>query len=52
MLKDGKIEAEGTLEELLLTCEEMKHLWLGDPAFWAQDKAEDVEDELAEAVSV
>jgi ATP-binding cassette, subfamily B, bacterial len=52
VLKDGKIEAEGTLGELLLTCEEMKHLWLGDPAFWAQDKAEDVEDECVEAVPV
>jgi ATP-binding cassette subfamily B protein len=30
VLKDGKVEAEGTLEELLLTCEEMQWLWYGD----------------------
>ena len=30
VLKDGKIEAEGTLEALLETCGEMQRLWKGD----------------------
>ena len=30
VLKDGKVEAEGTLAELLATCPEMQRLWAGD----------------------
>ena len=32
VLKDGKVEAEGTLDELLEGCEEMRRLWAGDVA--------------------
>jgi ATP-binding cassette, subfamily B, bacterial len=28
LLRDGRVEAEGTLEELLQTSEEMKELWI------------------------
>ena len=30
VLKDGQVEAEGRLEELLETCEEMQRLWRGE----------------------
>jgi ATP-binding cassette subfamily B protein len=32
LLKDGRVEAEGRLDELLETCQEMQRLWHGDLA--------------------
>jgi ATP-binding cassette subfamily B protein len=32
VMKNGRVEAEGKLDELLETCEEMRQLWQHEPA--------------------
>ena len=39
VLKDGRVEAAGTLDELLRTCAEMRRLWHGDVGPEEQDGA-------------
>lgn len=41
LMKNGRIEASGTLEELLAASEEMRQLWQQDPATAAQKAAEE-----------
>jgi ATP-binding cassette subfamily B protein len=40
VLKDGRVEAEGSLDELLASCEEMQRLWHGDLAAAAEPAPE------------
>jgi ATP-binding cassette subfamily B protein len=40
VLKDGRVEAAGTLDELLQTCEEMRRIWHGDAGAMEMSHAE------------
>jgi ATP-binding cassette subfamily B protein len=39
VLKDGRIDAEGKLDDLMETSEEMRRLWRGDIAASTDDRA-------------
>jgi ATP-binding cassette subfamily B protein len=40
VLKDGRIEATGKLDDLLQTCSEMQRIWHGDAGPIEQNRAE------------